>query len=305
MRNFGISFIVMLPVLLSGCQQGLPSSRLSADTLEYTRTYEREGVRILLTGDGGARVDLGVCLEGQWQNHAFVLPAVPNEVRRLAKVVGSLAAASAATPLNQWEMQFAKSKSITFVSVVDGVRREVRMGAGQESTDLVWRGVIDEVRVVALYELAEAINHREQALAAAKEGNLNSLLEQTNSAIRSFCRWAEAREHRYGDGIFEPQLAEIILGGYTILVMPNALAEVPASERTLKAATELVSRSWRELTENDFIISRESGLTTVCLSKRLVDMERSNLPVRPSPAAMATLRTPPEWGIKGARGSPK
>jgi hypothetical protein len=236
-----------------------------ADEVECAFAEEGEDIRILLTVQGAARIDFGTAEGGAGRICTVLIPTNAKEVDRLVRSVDGLLAASAITPLTQ------PKRAPRSIRVLLGSRRAGR--TCYVCTSVTFRnhvldGLMEEIEVVALLELAKAAHAYDEAERWTRHGDYIRAVGKYQQAIAAFHSWASSRLHRYNPAtIFEPEAGVLkfkyvdstntthVVGGD-----PNKVMGFPGI--TPKQAGEYLRNVWKDWT-NGIAVSHDSGLSIV------------------------------------------
>jgi len=254
-----------------------PDLRLP-EVVEYTQQTQHGETRVLLRSNGVGEVDFAGAGVREREVHSVVLPVSPGETMRLARAASALLGSSVATPINSWEEVLHHRKGMVLRCYRDGKKQEARIGPGQDITNLLWRGLVDEINAVALADLARALHFRRTAELFAARRDYDVGIRKYKEAIQAFVRWAGARSQRYWDGVYEPGLVIVEIGDREIATtrLPSDL--VKATNGSDETCLALLRWTWQDLTEGEVTTTSRNGVTVVALTGELGRLRTTGSP---------------------------
>jgi hypothetical protein len=256
MYRFHSVWLAMFAFAATGCCN-LPDERQTLKPMvELIRTTQGSSVRVSISAYGVARVDFAEVNGGD--RRSFLLPANPSEVRRLANDIAALSDSMKAHDRRIDMSPGAEDPALGKIVIRYKMAQcagVVELNAAALSRDLVWKGVVDEIEMVGLFEVANAIDFYRNAKEMLARGDIDGAIWQYQHAIKTFNGWTGSRITRYPGCIYEPGMgvkfrypiskdgAEMVVQGG----VPPDLMELPGI--TPKWALKLLTTYWKKYTE--------------------------------------------------------
>ena len=256
-----------------GCVELLADTQQTVDSVDFTRTANDREVRVILSSAGAARIDIKRASDCGSSLRTILVPLRdPTKVVRTAKTIAALIDASVDVRKAQWAGFFSDDQLVIRCHLArDNKMRTIRMGQNDLTVDPVWKGVVEEIDIVALVQLAAAIDAAERGRSQLAKGEREQSLAAYQCAVTTFEEWQQAEVLRFGGptATYEPEVTIKLeyprreQGDWVVVSgVPRNVMELPGI--SLDWAVKLLQQGWHKHCESSHLtVSESDGLFIV------------------------------------------
>ena len=261
-----------------GCVELLADTQQTADSVDFTRTTNDREVRVILSSAGAARIDIKSASDCGSSLHTILVPLRdPTKVVRTAKTIAALIDASVDVRKAQWSGFSSEDQLVIRCHLArDNKMRTIRMHQDDLIVDPVWKGVVEEIEIVGLVQLAAAIDEAERGKSHLAKGEREQALAAYQCAVTTLDEWQQAEVLRFGGptATYEPEVSIkfeyprreqddwVVVSG-----VPRNVMELPGI--TLDWAVKLLQHGWDKYYKNLHItVSESDGVFIVAWKER-------------------------------------
>jgi len=238
-----------------GCVELLADTQQTVDSVDFTRTANDREVRVILSSAGAARIDIKGASDCGSSLRTMLVPLRdPTKVVRTAKTIAALIDASVDVRKAQWAGYSSDDQLVIRCHLArDNKMRTIRMGQNDLTVDPVWKGVVEEIDIVALVQLAAAIDAAERGKSQLAKGEREQALAAYQCAVTTFEEWQQAEVLRFGGptATYEPEVSIKLeyprreQGDWVVVSgVPRNVMELPGI--TLDWAVKLLRHGWNK-----------------------------------------------------------
>jgi hypothetical protein len=270
---FTIRLIVCLlfGTWMVGCSNGQQNNIGDTSTVEYILSKESESVKILLTTEGAARIDLQSEIGNNRRACTVLVPTNAKEVAKLARAISALIDVGIENPpITVLDVTPMPGFGNTIIHCqIAGREKKIQIDTSIEEYDLIWQGVRKQIEAVALLKIVTAVDAYDQGEILDKKGDVEGAIDQYDKAMKAFMDWTHERIRRYEPYvIYEPEIAlgfKYSINEHVKLIVnaiPDKNKNMEEPGMTKEISKEFFRFAWKKCT-SIMTVSHRDGVVVV------------------------------------------
>jgi hypothetical protein len=191
-----LSFSCVMDAFAEEIARESPNTTQNENEIEYIRDERDKPMRVLVTTQNAARVDILIDNTNTDNWRSLFLPADGREVARLIEIIDEIAQVSEKIAIPVINKKYCERKATVRIKK-SGVEKVFKMNESAISHNLVWEGVRQEIEAVALVKLAIAFDMHEDGKKYLTKNDLDRARKTYYEAMLTLYDWEDSRHKRY------------------------------------------------------------------------------------------------------------